>query len=101
MLQLDVKILGLCPFLTVLVFFPIYFKDFNLYWRLIKIYVFLRRENDLDWCIKILYPITIESTFFIEKVCVMCETLIYLAICKEYQFIAVPIYRYPLNIIDS
>ncbi|MCA0353589.1 MAG: hypothetical protein LCH85_16480 [Chloroflexi bacterium] len=80
---------------------PLYLKDFNLYLRLIKIYVFLQRENDLDWCIKILYPITIESTFFVEKVFVMCEALIYLAIFKEYQLIALQIYQYLLNIIHS
>ena len=77
----------------------IYLGDFDIYLRLIKIYSFLRRADDIDIYVHKLYPISMGSLFFIEQVFTLCETIIYIAIFKEYYLVAYSAYIYLLNIL--
>ncbi|MFD3163981.1 ATP-binding protein [Herpetosiphon sp. NSE202] len=80
---------------------PLYLGDYNLYFRLIKVYFFLKNEQGIDRCIKILYPVAVENTVFIEQVFFTCESLILVAIIKQHYLIALAIYWYFLNVVET
>jgi len=70
-----------------------------LYVFLIKIYFFLGDHQQMDACVREIYPLAIDNTIFIGRVITVCESIICLAIAKEYYAFALNIFQYMLNAI--
>lgn len=70
-----------------------------LYVFLIKIYFFLGDYQQIDACVRKIYPLAIDNTIFIGRVITVCESIIYLAMAKEYYAFALNIFQYMLNAI--
>ncbi|WP_110514360.1 ATP-binding protein [Herpetosiphon llansteffanensis] len=70
-----------------------------LYMFLIKVYFFLGDYQKMHACAQNIYPLAIDNTIFIGRVLTICESIIYLAINKEYYPLVLSMYTYMLNAI--